>query len=172
MGQAGLRERAWCLFKLDTAIQTKGEVDIDVVLSPQQAQSFRDRINRDGTDARAIDGALKDIKSEQAEATVHADLVAIQALIQKTAGGHATINAEVRGYLRRWFVSQGGINPARRNTIKPNRSSIDEGDPGASASRRQSVASRRQSMLPLRQLAVPLEPSQSGPALALVSTDV
>ena len=161
----GYVKRVWCLFELYTAIKNKEAVDIDVVLSPQQAQSFRDRINRDGTDARAIDGALKDIKSEQAEATVHADLVAIQALIQKTAGGHATINAEVRGYLRRWFVSQGGINPARRNTIKPNRSSIDEGDPGASASRRQSVS-------PLRQLAVPLEPSQSGPALALVSTDV
>ena len=157
------------------------------MLSPKQAQSFRDRINRDGNDARAIEGALKDIKSENAQATDHADLVAIQTLIQKTTGGHATINAEVRGYLRRWFVSQGGINPSRRSTIKPRRGSsavsrgsssvargsVGEGERRISLSSGDLAPRRKSSASPLRQLPALQEPSQIGPAPPLmVSTDV
>ena len=104
----GYVKRAWCLFELYTAIQSRDEVHIDVVLSPQQGRSFRNRINRDGTDAHAIDGALSDIKSAEAEATVRSDLVAIQTLIRTKAGGNTTIDATVMGFLQRWFVSQGG----------------------------------------------------------------
>ena len=105
----GYVKRAWCLFELYTAIQSRDEVHIDVVLSPTQAQAFRDRINRDGSDAGAIDGALASVKSEAATATMPADLEAIQALIQKTAGGNATIDGVVKQFLRRWFVAQGGV---------------------------------------------------------------
>ena len=110
----GYVKRAWCLFELYTAIQFKDEVEIDIILSPTQSQSFHDRINQDGTDAHAIDGALESVNSEEAAATVPADLEAIQALIQKTAGGNATIDGTVRQYLRRWFVSQGGVKVVAR----------------------------------------------------------
>ena len=83
----GYVKRAWCLFELYTSIQNRQKVEIDIILSPSQAQSFRDRINADGTDAHAIDGALRGIKSENADASVQADLDAIRALIQKYSGG-------------------------------------------------------------------------------------
>jgi hypothetical protein len=188
----GYVKRAWCLFELYTAIQNKDEVHIDIVLSPKQARSFRDRINRDGTDAGAIDGALKDIKSENAQATDHADLVAIQTLIQKAAGGHATINATVREHLRQWFVSQGGINTSRRSIVtretsavsRGSYSSVSRGSVGDLAPRQKSSVSprgsvgdlaprRKSSVSPLRQLPALQEPSQIGPVPSLmVSTDV
>ena len=110
----GYVKRAWCLFELYTAIQFKDEVEIDIILSPEQSQSFHDRINQDGTDVHAIDEALESVKSEEAAATVPADLDAIQALIHTTAGGNATIDGTVKQFLRRWFVSQGGIKVAAR----------------------------------------------------------
>ena len=92
----------------------RSDVEIDIILSPRQAQSFRDRINRDGTDAHAIDGALAHVKSEDAEASVQADLEAIQELIKAHSGGFGTLNATVKQYLRRWFVSQGGVKVVNR----------------------------------------------------------
>ena len=90
------------------------EVDIDIILSPTQALSFRERINADGTDARAIDGALDGIESAQAETSVPADTESIRSLIQGYAGGFGTLNDTVKRYLRRWFVSQGGVKTVAR----------------------------------------------------------
>ena len=104
----GYVKRAWCLFELYTAIMYRNEVHIDIVLSPTQAKAFRGRINADGPDARAIDEALAQVKSEEAQATMPADLDAIQALIKETSGGNQAINDTVKQHLRRWFVSQGG----------------------------------------------------------------
>ena len=89
-------------------------MEIDIILSPKQAQSFRDRINTDGTDAHAIDEALAHVRSEDAEASVPADLDAIRALIQQYSGGFGTLDDTVRQYLRRWFVSQGGVKVVAR----------------------------------------------------------
>ena len=94
--------------------QKRSDVDIDIILSPKQAKSFRDRIAVDGTDAHAIDGALSGIKSENATASVQVDLEAIRALIQKYSGGFGTLNDTVKQYLRRWFVSQGGVKVVAR----------------------------------------------------------
>ena len=91
-------------------------MEIDIILSPKQAQSFRDRINADGTDARAIDDALAHVKSENAEASVQVDLDAIRTLIQKYSGGFGTLNDTVQQYLRRWFVSQGGVKVVARRS--------------------------------------------------------
>jgi hypothetical protein len=110
----GYVKRAWCLFELYTAIQKRSEVEIDIILSPNEAQSFHDRINRDGTDAHAIDDALAHVRSEDAEASVQADLDAIRVLIQKYSGGFGTLNDTVKQYLRRWFESQGGIKVVAR----------------------------------------------------------
>ena len=90
------------------------EVDIDIILSPTQALSFRERINADGTDARAIDGALDGIESAEAETSVPADTESIRALIQSYAGGFGTLNDAVKRYLRRWFESQGGVKVVAR----------------------------------------------------------
>jgi len=116
----GYVKRAWRLFELYTSIRHRSEVEIDIVLSPKQAQSFRDRINADGTDAHAIDEALAHVRSEDAEASVPADLGAIRALIQQYSGGFGTLDDTVRQYLRRWFVSQGGVKVVARQ-----QSSID-----------------------------------------------
>ena len=108
------------------ALQHRENVEIDIILSPKQAQNFRDRINADGTDAHAIDEALAHVQSENAEASVQADLDAIRALIQQYSGGFGTLDDTVRQYLRRWFVSQGGVKVVARH-----RSPID----GAEGSR-------------------------------------
>ena len=46
--------------------------------------------------------------------SVQADLDAIRELIQKYSGGFGTLNDTVRQYLRRWFVSQGGVKVVAR----------------------------------------------------------
>ena len=105
-------------------LQKRSEVEIDIILSPKQAQTFRDRINADGSDARAIDAALAQVKSENAEASVEADLEAIRTLIRKYSGGFGTLNDTVKQYLRRWFVSQGGVKVvARGRAGRPSQSS-------------------------------------------------
>ena len=88
----GYVKRAWCLFELYTSIQHRQNVEIDIILSPKQAQSFHDRINADGTDAHAIDEALAHVHSERAEASVQADLEAIRALIQQDSGGFGILS--------------------------------------------------------------------------------
>jgi len=95
-------------------LQKRSDVDIDIILSPKQAQSFRDRITVDGNDARAIDDALSGIKSENATASVQVDLEAIRALIRKYSGGVGTLNDTGKQYLPRWFVSQGGVKVVAR----------------------------------------------------------
>ena len=111
----GYVKRAWCLFEIYTAIQRRDEVEIDIILSPAQAHAFRRTINDAGSDAEAIDGALAHIKSEEAEASVQADLVAIRALILRYSGGFGTLNGTVKQYLRRWFVEQGGVKVVARS---------------------------------------------------------
>merc|ERR1712072_976741 len=67
-----------------------------------------------GSDAEAIDGALAHVKSEDATASVEADLTAIRALVNSYPGGFPALNATVKQHLRRWFVSQGGTKVASR----------------------------------------------------------
>ena len=100
-------------------MQKRSEVEIDIILSPKQAQAFRDRINKDGSDAHAIDGALKNVNAENAEASVQADLDAIRILIQQYSGGFGTLNDTVKQYLRKWFVSQGGVKVVARARANP-----------------------------------------------------
>ena len=59
---------------------------------------------------------MDNVRSEDATATVAADLEAIQALIRKTSGGNATIDSTVKRFLRRWFVTHGGVNVAARRS--------------------------------------------------------
>merc|ERR1712072_107678 len=68
-----------------------------------------------GSDAEAIDGALAHVKSEDATASVEADLTAIRALVNSYPGGFPALNATVKQHLRRWFVSQGGCKVANRS---------------------------------------------------------
>ena len=63
----GYVKRAWCLFELYTAIRKNEDCEIDIILSPVQQKAFKDRINKDGSDAKAIDGALSNVRSAEAE---------------------------------------------------------------------------------------------------------
>lgn len=133
----GYVKRAWCLFELYTAIKRREDVEIDIILSPKQAQSFQARISADGTDAGAIDGALAHVRSEQATASVPADLEAIRTLIEGYAGGFDTLNGTVKQYLGRWFAAHGGTKVARSiapnaphvvSHVGSNHSSLDDND--------------------------------------------
>ena len=56
----------------------------------------------------AIDNALSQVKSEEATASVEADLKAIQALIESYQGGYAALNQAVKVRLRSWFQNIAG----------------------------------------------------------------
>jgi hypothetical protein len=131
-------------------LQKRSEVEIDIILSPKQAKSFRDRINRDGSDAHAIDEALAHVHSENAEASVQADLDAIRSLIQQYSGGFGTLNDTVRQYLRLWFVSQGGVKVVARARANPSSRSagISSTRSGARSSSEERISSPRASRLP------------------------
>ena len=119
----GYVKRAWCLFELYTSIRSRS-VEIDIILSLTQSLSFRERINQDATDAHAVDGALEHVQSENAEASVQADLDAIRAPVQSCSGGFGTLNATIKTFLRRWFVSQGGVKVAARHGGTSGRANI------------------------------------------------
>ena len=102
-------------------LQHREDVEIDIILSPNQAKSFRDRNNADGTDAHAIDTALAHVHSENAEASEPADLDAIRALILTYSGGFGTLDDTVKQYLRQWFVSQGGVKVVAQQGRKTNK---------------------------------------------------
>ena len=57
----------------------------------------------------AIDSALSQVKSEEATASVEADLKAIQAIITSYQGGYAALNEAVKVRLRVWFQNIAGI---------------------------------------------------------------
>ena len=57
----------------------------------------------------AIDDALAHVKSEEATASVAADLTAIKALIESYQGGYDALNEAVKVRLRSWFQNIAGI---------------------------------------------------------------
>ena len=106
--------RAWCLFELYTAIQNRKSVDVDIIITPSQRQTFQAAISAGGYSK--IDAALAGIKAEDATATMTEDLEAIKLLIQRTPGGFPTLNQTVQKHLREWFESQGAVSSAARLT--------------------------------------------------------
>ena len=105
----GYVKRAWCLFELFTAIRSHA-VEIDIILSPEQAQSFHDGIMEHGYGV--IDAPLASIDSASAKCEYAADLLAIRAAITSFSGGFDTLDEVVKQRLRQWFESQGGIKVA------------------------------------------------------------
>ena len=57
----------------------------------------------------AIDDALAHVKSEEATASVAADLTSIKALIESYQGGYDALNEAVKVRLRSWFQNIAGI---------------------------------------------------------------
>ena len=51
----------------------------------------------------AIDDALTNVKSEEATASVAADLTSIKATIESYQGGYTALNEAVKVQLRLWF---------------------------------------------------------------------
>ena len=85
----GYVKRAWCRFELYTAIWMYREVEVDIILSPKAANAFPDAVVAAIGDMRytVVDGALKRICTEDASASVLADLAAIRKLIRGYPGG-------------------------------------------------------------------------------------
>merc|ERR1712166_131952 len=102
----GYVKRAWCLFELYTAIRMKS-VKVDIILTPAQREACMTVIKVEGFPA--IDNALSQVKSEEATASVEADLKAIQALITSYQGGYTALNEAVKVRLRSWFQNIAGI---------------------------------------------------------------
>ena len=115
--------RGWCIFELWYAITQSQNCALSIILAPEDRAAFQARINADGTDARAIDEALGNISSEEAEAFSQDDLDRIRALIQSLPGGFTTLDSMIARHLRRWFVSQGGVRVARLQSRS--RASVD-----------------------------------------------
>jgi hypothetical protein len=105
-------KRAWCLFELFTAIGEGGKVAIDVVLTEEEDESFLNAMSTEGY--ACIDAALASIRSENATATVEADLKAIRELIKSKPGGFETLDTTVRNHLHEWFEDRGAVKSARR----------------------------------------------------------
>jgi len=103
--------RAWCLFELFTAIQNR-DVAIDIVLPPTQRTEFLQSIKQGGYGA--VDDALSSIKSEEAQATVEDDLLAIKAIVEELPGQYAMLNRTVRTHLHAWFEEHGLVQSASR----------------------------------------------------------
>ena len=57
----------------------------------------------------AIDDALAHVKSEEATASVAADLTSIKAQIESYQGGYDALNEAVKVRLRSWFQNIAGI---------------------------------------------------------------
>ena len=107
--------RRWCIFELWNAIKLgRDHCDIQIILAPEDKKAFHDRINADGSDAHAIDEALANVKSEEAEAFSQDDLDRIHTFIRSLPGGFTTLDSTIKNHLRRWFVSQGGVQVAAR----------------------------------------------------------
>ena len=102
--------RGWCVFELWNAIKLgRDRCNIQIILAPEDKAAFHDRINADGSDAGAIDEALANVKSEEAEAFSQDDLDRIHKFIRSLPGGFTTLDSTIKHHLRRWFVSQGGV---------------------------------------------------------------
>merc|ERR1712166_1105639 len=110
----GYVKRAWCLFELYTAIRMKS-VKVDIILTPAQREACMTIIKVEGFPA--IDNALSQVKSEEATASVEADLKAIQALIESYQGGYTALNEAVKVRLRSWFQNIAGIRFLRSTSI-------------------------------------------------------
>ena len=91
------------MFELWNAIKLgRDHCDIQIILAPEDKKAFHDRINADGSDARAIDEALANVKSEEADAFSQDDLCRIQTFIRSLPGGFATLDSTIKHHLRRW----------------------------------------------------------------------
>jgi len=111
----GYVKRAWCLFELYTAIRMTS-IEVDIILTPAQRKACSAAVKDEGFEA--IDDALAHVKSEEATASVEADLKAIQALITQSHGGYTALNEAVKVRLRSWFQDITGIRFAKTSCTK------------------------------------------------------
>ena len=106
--------RAWCIFELWHAIGLGAKCNLGIILAPEDRIAFHDAITKEGYGI--VDAALEHIRAESAEAFSADDLANITAKVKSTPGGFDTLNEVVKGRLRQWFESQGGMK-ARDLTV-------------------------------------------------------
>jgi hypothetical protein len=80
---------------------------IHSILTPSQRTLCAQVIKERGL--RVVDEALVHVKSEEAEASIEADLKAIRELIQRFQGGFTALNNAVKVRLRSWFKDIAGV---------------------------------------------------------------
>ena len=140
-----------CLFELYTAIRKREEVEITIILSHAQKKSFRKAMNQQGYSI--IDEALDGIQAEEAEASVQADLHAIQEIVESFTGGYAALNNAVRSNLNQWFIQHGGMRAIQNtdhlvdhvNTVTDHHYENQLEEPGRGSSAPESNMSRSRS---------------------------
>ena len=72
------------------------------ILTPAQREACITAIHKEGFEA--IDDALANVKSEEATASVDADLKSIQAVIMRYQGGYHALDEAVKVRLRAWLA--------------------------------------------------------------------
>jgi hypothetical protein len=125
--------RAWCLFELYTAILERRHVKVEVVITAEESASFLAAFAAEGH--ACIDSAFENIRSENATATMPADLDAIRKYVQSFPGGFEVLNQTCRKHLEAWFTEHGGVPSsawtwrrsatARRSNSRGSRNSRD-----------------------------------------------
>lgn len=99
--------RAWCLFELYTAILERRVVHIEIIITDTQRQAFLDALATEGY--TCIDMAFANICSEEANASVQADLDSIRRYIESFPGGFDVLNQTCRKHLEGWFRQHGAV---------------------------------------------------------------
>lgn len=87
--------RAWCLYELFTAVRSRREVQIDIILPPTQRQAFLAAMQTGNYGV--LEAGLDEIRSEEATATEPRDLAAIQGYVADLPGGFQALDETVRG---------------------------------------------------------------------------
>ena len=105
-------------------------MDIDIILTEEENRSFTDAMAKEGY--ACIDAAFGNIKSEEAQATGKADLLAIRALVQSKPGGFDSLNSTVRQHLEQWFSEHGAVRSAVRHWVERKKSDTSAGGSGGS----------------------------------------
>jgi len=95
--------RLWCIFEIAHAVLNNTKIEI--VLAPEEIQSFQDKIRKNSSGAWNLLGELfKNIDSASATATQKGDIAMIQKFIKTDLGGFMKVDTMVADGLREWYV--------------------------------------------------------------------
>ena len=94
--------RAWCLYEIHNALD-EPNVGLSIHLPTREVRQLRDGVIKN---SKCVIQALSDIQAEKAQAKVESDRQLIFEVIQRSEGGFANVNKEVKNGLREWYIQQ------------------------------------------------------------------